>query len=180
MGLVHQCHLPHVLICHVVFHHCRVAWVALNFICVLATVQVKELIYCNLMLTCCLQIPSDKVEQFAFTISAVVGYQCWLSTKEKHFPWQEDSCRWLGFQSFLPPWLALHLLSFPHVIVNCSHGVKLHGKLWWVFRCQAFLHTLSSSPSQSPNPLLILFLLLLVCLLSFLTRNKCPFLIDPH
>lgn len=57
-------------------HHCGVSRVALDFIGVLATVMVKELINCSLMLTCYLQNPSDKVAHTTLTIHAVVGYQC--------------------------------------------------------------------------------------------------------
>lgn len=63
-------------------HHCRVAWVALNLIGVLATVLVKKIINCSRMLACYLQNPSGKAEHISLNINAIVGHPCQLSTKE--------------------------------------------------------------------------------------------------
>lgn len=74
------------------------------------------------------------------------------------------------FSSFLLPF-----------IVNCSHGVKLHRKLWWFFHCQEFLHMLLASPAKTQMSCSSFALCCwFVCLVSSLGTNVLILLIPTN
>lgn len=145
------CHLPHVLMRHFSLHRCRVAWVALRFICASATWFLAVSCWpagCRFQGTrwSASFLPS------ALLLALDVDF-----IQKKHFHWRSNSCCWIGFHYLMSLWLAIPLLSRSRFIVNCSHAVALHSKFWWVFYCQAFLHIHIIPFSQSPNFPFILF-----------------------